>query len=74
MGNMRKIGNLGKMGNIGKIGKMGKMGKLGKMDIPERGLGGGWVGQVGMWERRLMSGRNFNWPLPARHHNLKGPS
>ena len=71
MGNMRNIGNLGKIGNMGKIGKMGKMG------IPGRGVGwwvGGWVGQLGMWERRLMSGRNFNWPLPAGHHNLKGPS
>ena len=72
MGNMRKIGNLGKMGNMGKIGKMGKMGILGRE--MGGGLVGGWVGQLGMWERRLMSGRNFNWPLPARHHNLKGPS
>ena len=34
---------------------------------------GGWVGQLGMWERRLMSGRNFNWPLPGRQTHRKRP-
>ena len=34
---------------------------------------GRWVGQLGMWERRLMSGRNFNWPLPGRHIGWEAP-